>query len=147
MIKFISNPCDSKRITSPYGMRIHPISKKSKMHKGIDFGIMLSKFEPIYSVSQGKVVNQGWSKARGNFVVIQHNGFATLYQHLDSYRTKKGQYVNGGQVIGKMGSSGESTGVHLHFELFDGTYLSFGNKNIDPKPYLIKMEKETINGY
>lgn len=133
MITFYCNPLKNYRITSEYGNRIHPITKKLKFHPGID---LVSHYDYVYAVSAGKVVKQGWNKQRGNYVVIQHNGFATLYQHLDSYVTKQGEMVDDGEFIGCMGSTGASTGEHLHFELYIGSY--YNGIKVNPKPFLRK---------
>lgn len=136
MIYFEHNPSDSSRITSPFGHRINPISKKPQLHKGIDIGRNNDGVNYIYSVACGRVLTQGWNSQRGNYVVIQHDGFATLYQHLNDFRTKIDDFVFGGQVIGSMGDSGASTGIHLHFELYKGRYLN--EEYLDPEKYLRK---------
>lgn len=137
MIQFKNNPCDSLKITSDYGYRIHPIKKIRQFHKGIDIGKLFGK-NYIYTVESGRVLMQGWNSQRGNYVIIQHDGFATLYQHLASYNTKIDQKVNAGQIIGLMGKTGASTGVHLHFEVFIGRYLQ--GDNVDPENYLLRKE-------
>jgi hypothetical protein len=139
MIQFRSNPTESTRITSPYGYRVHPITKKKVFHYGIDIGQKKSPYEPILAVADGIVIASHFNKARGNLVIIQHNGFATLYQHLSKMGAPVGQTVKAGDKIGSMGNSGASAGVHLHFEVFDGDYAM--KKNLDPKPYLLTAEQ------
>lgn len=136
MIKFDCNPCEVIRITSKYGYRKHPITDKKQFHKGIDIGKSHDHIEPIFCVSDGVVIDQGWTSIRGNYVIIQHDGFATLYQHLHSYLSKYKRFITAGQLFAYMGSTGQSTGVHLHFELYKGNYKD--KKHIDPQLYLRK---------
>jgi murein DD-endopeptidase MepM/ murein hydrolase activator NlpD len=113
-------PIDSKQlkgILSGFGMRIHPIYKVEKMHTGIDFGAALGT--PIYATGDGIVeradnLEQGY----GNHVVINHGfGYQTLYAHMSRIAAVVGQKVKRGQIIGYVGSTGESTGDHLHYEV------------------------------
>ncbi|MGB0844901.1 MAG: M23 family metallopeptidase [Alphaproteobacteria bacterium] len=106
------------RVTSKFGMRYHPVLKRRKMHKGTDYGA--ARGTPIYAASSGKVVYRGRKGAYGNFIEIRHNStYSTAYAHLSKFRrkVKKGTYVKKGQLIGYVGSTGRSTGPHLHFEL------------------------------
>jgi murein DD-endopeptidase MepM/ murein hydrolase activator NlpD len=118
------------RITSPFGMRYHPILKKNKMHTGIDIGIATGT--PIYAMSEGKVIISTYSSGYGNTVVIDHGGgISSLYAHNSKLLVGAGQTVKKGQMIAKAGSTGRSTGPHLHFEV---------RKNgtpINPVPYYI----------
>ncbi len=116
-IKFTWPTPGYSRITSPYGTRFDPIFKTKKMHTGIDIGAPMSA--SIVAAAAGKVVVAGWSsKGYGNYVVIQHEGsFSTLYAHMSKILVKKGQTVSKGTAIGKVGSTGYSTGPHLHFEV------------------------------
>jgi len=107
-------------ISSGYGERIHPITKKKKFHNGMD--VAAPKGTAILSVSDGIVskVNQQFvqGKGYGRFVVVDHqNGFSSLYSQMDSYSVKEGQRVSKGDPVGTIGTSGLSTGPHLHFEL------------------------------
>lgn len=135
MIQFRRNPAQSTRITSPYGYRIHPIGKKKVFHYGIDIGQAKTAYDPIYAVADGVVIASHFNKVRGYLVIIQHKGFATLYQHLSKLGAPVGEKVKAGDNIGYMGNSGASAGIHLHFELFEGDYAL--KKNIDPKPYIL----------
>jgi murein DD-endopeptidase MepM/ murein hydrolase activator NlpD len=135
MIQFRNNPAQSTRITSPYGYRIHPITKKKTFHYGIDIGQLRTPYEPITAVADGEVIVSHFNKARGYLVIIQHVGFAALYQHLNKMGIPVGTKVKAGDKIGNMGNSGASAGVHLHFEVFDGDYAL--KKNVDPKPCLL----------
>lgn len=110
-------PTKATRITSYYGTRNDPITKKKSMHTGID--IAASKGSNIFASNSGTVIVAGWSsKGYGNYVVIDHGGGkSTLYAHMSKIITKKGAKVARGDVIGLVGSTGWSTGPHLHFEI------------------------------
>ena len=128
------NPTHSKRITSLYGWRIHPITKKRQFHKGIDIAPISSQEQQIVSILDGYVLKQGWTKQYGNYVIIQHHNMRSKYQHLASYITKTGQTIKEGEKIGLMGNTGASTGKHLHFEI----HIIRNNKYVttNPKEYL-----------
>lgn len=104
------------RITSKYGMRFHPILKKNKMHTGMDIGA--PKGTNIVAVENGTVIKAGWNNAYGNMIMINHGGdLVTLYAHASKLLVNTGQQVTKGQTIAKVGSTGYSTGPHLHFEV------------------------------
>ncbi len=110
----------SGRITSPYGWRVHPIFKSRTFHSGIDIGGPFNG--AVQASNSGKVIYAGWYGGYGKVVIIDHglyNGakITTLYAHLNSWNVKVGQYVSRGQVIGREGSTGYSTGPHVHFEV------------------------------
>lgn len=109
-------PCDYNRISSTFGMRFHPIDKIWKMHKGVDFAINCT---PIYAVRPGVVINETkyQDTSFGYYVLLDHgDGFRTVYAHMCKRPdVKKGDFVAAGQVIGCVGSTGASTGDHLHF--------------------------------
>lgn len=114
-------PVNCPYITSRYGMRVHPISGEYKNHGGIDIGA--SYGSPIYASDGGTVTtsSDGWNSGYGNYVIIDHgNGYVTLYAHMSSRACSVGDSVSQGQVIGYVGSSGNSTGAHLHFEVYAG---------------------------
>lgn len=126
MANFIS-PVKSSRVTSPYGMRLHPIKKVKLMHGGIDLAGVSEKKPAVIASANGTVrVAKTLAGSYGKYVVLVHSIggvlHETLYGHLDSYSVKEGQKVKQGQQIGVMGTTGSSTGVHLHFELHVGTY-------------------------
>ncbi|MCX8131297.1 MAG: peptidoglycan DD-metalloendopeptidase family protein [Clostridia bacterium] len=110
-------PCpSSSRITSEYGNRYHPVLKKRKLHTGIDIGA--KKGSSIVAAAKGKVIKAGWETGYGNTVVIDHGGnIATLYAHCSKILVSVGDEVETGQTIAKVGSTGWSTGPHLHFEV------------------------------
>lgn len=103
-------------ISSPYGYRIHPVLGVKKFHTGID--IPAPTGTPVVSVSGGKVIFSGVQGAYGNTVMVQHdNGLVSLYAHNSALCVKVGDRVEKGQLIAKIGSTGRSTGPHLHFEI------------------------------
>lgn len=106
------------RFTSPFGYRRDPKGGGTRMHKGTDFAAPLGT--PIYSTAEGVVVEAGWHRGFGRMVKIRHAfGYETLYAHMTKIRVKEGQRVSRGDRIGDMGSTGRSTGVHLHYEVHE----------------------------
>ncbi|HHW07627.1 MAG TPA: peptidoglycan DD-metalloendopeptidase family protein [Clostridia bacterium] len=104
------------RITSDYGMRVHPILKTNRMHTGID--IAAPSGAKVIAAESGRVMMAGYYGAYGNTVIINHgSGIATLYAHLSAITVKEGDEVLRGDQVGKVGSTGLSTGPHLHFEV------------------------------
>lgn len=116
-------------ITSAYGMRYHPILKVRKMHTGVDIGAPGGA--SIVAADSGKVIHCGWMGGYGQVIVVDHgNNMSTLYAHLSAYAVSNGAEVTKGQTIGRVGSTGWSTGPHLHFEVrINGSYT-------DPMPYI-----------
>lgn len=112
--KFLK-PC-SGRISSPFGPRIHPITRRQQFHTGID--IAAPYRTPLKAGGDGKVVYVGWRGGYGNTVMIDHGGgLATLYAHCSGFAVSNGNIVKAGQVIAYVGSTGTSTGNHVHFEV------------------------------
>ena len=104
------------RITSTFGLRYHPILHFSRMHRGIDFGAGLGT--PIHAAADGQVVRAGWAGGYGRQVRIAHaGGLATSYSHMSRMIVEPGSIVHQGDLIGYVGSSGLSTGPHLHYEV------------------------------
>lgn len=104
------------RITSPFGWRIHPILRKKKYHSGIDLAVPSGT--PVKAADSGKVLISGWNGGYGYFVAIDHGkGISTAYGHNSRLLVKEGDIVIKGEVIAKSGSTGLSTGPHLHFEV------------------------------
>ncbi len=111
-------PLDGARLTSGYGMRRHPVLGYSKMHQGTDFAA--PRGTPIYAAGDGVIEAAGRHGAYGRYVRIKHNStYTTAYAHMKSIRKgmRRGKRVRQGQVIGYVGSSGRSTGPHLHYEV------------------------------
>ena len=116
-------------ITSPYGWRIHPVTGESAFHGGVDFGA--SYGTPIHAADGGIVRFAGWDEHCGNMTIIDHkNGLTTIYCHASVLKTRTGMPVSAGQVIALVGSTGRSTGPHLHFGVKKGGVL------VDPMLYL-----------
>jgi murein DD-endopeptidase MepM/ murein hydrolase activator NlpD len=111
--------------TSSFGLRFHPVLGYSRMHQGIDYGAPMGS--PIVAATDGVVSFAGWHGGHGNYVQIRHAGnMGTGYAHMSRIIAKPGQHVSAGQLIGYVGSTGLSTGPHLHFEVFKD------NKAINP---------------
>lgn len=103
------------RITSPFGYRIHPILKYRKLHTGVDIGA--PNGTPVVSAASGTVIASRFMSGYGNCIMIDHGGKVTVYGHLSSRAVSPGQSVSAGETIGYVGSTGMSTGAHLHFEV------------------------------
>ena len=115
----------SKKITSRFGWRVHPILGREKFHNGIDIGMPAGT--EIHACASGKVITATYSNTAGNYVVIQDaTGYTTHYMHMTSYNVSVGQMVKHGDIIGKVGSTGRSTGPHLHLGIKDekGNWLN-----------------------
>ena len=118
-------PLKSYTITSAFGMRKHPVLGYNRMHEGVDMAA--PQGTPIYAAKSGKVTTTSYQAGgAGNYVVINHgDGFTSIYMHMTRYIVSSGQYVNAGQVIGYVGSTGISTGPHLHFGIaYKGSYVN-----------------------
>lgn len=103
-------------ITSEFGIRYHPISRRTRMHEGIDIASPSGTI--VKAPASGRVVFSGRSGGYGNMLVVDHGyGICTLYGHLSQFQVKKGEFVKRGDIIGAVGSSGYTTGSHLHYEI------------------------------
>jgi hypothetical protein len=123
-------------ITSPYGVRIHPITKIKKMHDGVDL-IVQNDDWTLQAPADGNVIYAGWVSGYGNFIQIKHaNDFSTCYGHLKSLNVVVGNAVHQGEVIGVAGNTGNSTGTHLHYEVRKYTNEPLSGQSVDPSPYL-----------
>ena len=114
----MKTPINGARLSSPYGMRKHPIDGYNKMHKGTDFAAPMGT--PIMASGDGIVIKASWCGGGGNCVKIRHNSsYTTVYAHMSKFAAniKKGKRVKQGQTIGYVGSTGKSTGPHLHYEV------------------------------
>ena len=126
---FASPLKSSFRFSSPYGYRRDPKTGGRRMHSGTDFAAGMGT--PIYATAEGVVTHAGWSSGYGRLVKIQHEfGVETRYAHQSKLRVKVGQRVSRGQRIGDMGTSGRSTGVHLHYE------VRVGGKAVNPMIFI-----------
>jgi murein DD-endopeptidase MepM/ murein hydrolase activator NlpD len=113
----MKTPVAGGRMTSGFGMRLHPLLGFSRMHQGVDFGA--AHGEPIMAAAGGTVSFAGWHGGHGNYVMLRHTGeLATAYGHMAKILVKPGQRVRQGDVIGHVGSTGLSTGPHLHYEVW-----------------------------
>lgn len=122
-------PTLSRIVTSPYGYRKDPFTKKLSFHRGIDIAGKLG--DPVYAAAGGIVDSVGYDKLHGHNIIVEHTqGLRTWYMHLNSSDVRKGEPVDKGQPIGKLGTTGRSTGPHLHYEVL------IGGRSSDPSPYL-----------
>ena len=116
----MKTPINGARLSSPFGMRKHPIDGFNKMHKGTDFAAPMGT--PIMASGDGVIIKAGWCGGGGNCVKIKHNSvYQTIYAHMSKFanRVKSGIRVKQGQIIGYVGSTGKSTGPHLHYEVIE----------------------------
>ena len=114
----MKTPINGARLSSPFGMRKHPIDGFNKMHRGTDFAAPMGT--PIMASGDGVVKKAGWCGGGGNCVVIKHNStYKTVYAHMSKFANgiRSGVRVKQGQTIGYVGSTGKSTGPHLHYEV------------------------------
>jgi len=127
-------PTDNRKITSLFGVRKDPFTGRARFHAGID--ISGSVGDSIYAAADGIVIHAGRDSAEGNNIIVDHgNGIRTRYMHLSKLIAEVGDKVSKGDVIGELGSTGRSTGPHLHYEVLRG------DEQIDPAPYLQASRK------
>lgn len=128
-------PVESRTITSPFGMRRDPFSFTMVYHSGLDIGAKSGT--TVHSTAAGTVSTTGYDSYHGNNVIIDHgDGLKTWYMHLSKIEVDKGEEITKGQEIGLVGSTGRSTGPHLHYEVLKD------NKSVDPNTYLKGARKE-----
>ena len=123
----LRTPLDSVRVTSGFGMRMHPLLGYTRMHAGIDFGAPVGT--PVFAAGSGVIKEERWAGGYGHWLKIEHQGgWATGYGHLSAYAAglHVGQHVQQGQVVAYVGSTGMSTGPHLHYEVM------LGNQKLNP---------------
>lgn len=136
----LKTPIDGARISSGFGRRRHPVLGYSKMHKGVDFAAR--RGTPIYAAGDGKIETAGWVRGYGKYIRIRHNGtYKTAYAHMNGFAKgiKGGSRVRQGQVIGYVGTTGRSTGPHLHYEVL--------KKGVQVNPQSMKLPTgETLSG-
>jgi murein DD-endopeptidase MepM/ murein hydrolase activator NlpD len=119
-------PVAGGRMSSGFGMRFHPILNFSRLHAGVDFAATTGT--PVMASAAGRVLSAGWGGGYGNVVTIDHGrGIATRYAHLSKVLARAGQQVAQGQVVGQVGSTGLSTGPHLHYEVWQN------GRPVDPR--------------
>ena len=129
---------DLTRIASGFGLRMHPIYKIVKMHKGMDFTAPIGT--EIYATGDGVVERLGWVGGYGKTIMINHGfGYKTRYAHCSKYKCRKGQKVKRGDLIGFVGNTGQSTGPHLHYEVFKNKKqinpVNFFFNDLSPEEY------------
>ena len=133
----LRTPLDGARVTSSFGMRLHPILGFTRMHAGIDFGAPTGT--PVFAAGDGVVEKAQWTNGYGRWLQIRHNGqIETGYGHLSGWAVKPGQHVHQGQVVAFVGSTGMSTGPHLHYEIIEH------GKKVNPSG--LKLPSGTILG-
>jgi murein DD-endopeptidase MepM/ murein hydrolase activator NlpD len=126
--RFSDLPTRNYRLSAKFGQRGRYWS--SGRHTGLDFSARAGT--PVMAVGDGKVIFAGWAGAYGKAVIVKHRkGKRTLYAHLRSIRVKRGKFVKSGKRIGRVGSTGNTTGPHLHFEV-----RSKKGKKLNPRPHL-----------
>ena len=125
--QLVALPLDTCVVTSGYGDRIHPIERILRAHQGID---LKADSSYVYSVMPGKIIRVSSNRRSGNYVVVEHGSYQSIYCHLRKSYVDKGDYVNAGQIVGLSGNTGMSTGEHLHFA------LKHQGKYINPEPFL-----------
>ena len=136
----MKTPIDGAKLSSSFGMRKHPILGYNKLHKGTDFSAPIGT--PIYAAGNGIIEVLGTNGKYGRYIRIRHNNsYKTAYAHLSKYKKKlsKGIRVNQGDIIGYVGTTGSSTGPHLHYEII------YKNKQINPKSLNLPSGK-VLNG-
>lgn len=138
---------DMKTMASGYGYRVDPIYGKSKFHEGMDFSA--AKGTPVYATGDGTVKTAGWNSGYGNAIDIEHGyDYLTRYAHLSKIYVKPGQQIKRGDLIGLVGSTGKSTGPHLHYEVrYKGTPqnpVHYYFQDLTPEQY-VEMVAEAEN--
>ena len=128
----MKTPINGARLSSGYGNRKHPILGYTKMHRGLDFAAPMGT--PVFAAGDGIVEKKGWNGSYGRYIRIRHTGtYKTAYAHLSGFNknVRIGKRVLQGKTIGYVGSSGRSTGPHLHYEVsVSYTHLTLPTKRI-----------------
>lgn len=127
-----SKPLDIIRLTSAFGFRLDPFTKRRKLHQGIDLKTNHSK---VYSMLHGKVLKTGFDPLLGNFIKIQHGRFESIYGHLFEVNVEPGQSVIPGTFLGISGSTGKATGDHLHLS------IKLGDQYLNPVLFIQMISK------
>ena len=135
----MKTPLNGARLSSKYGNRKHPILGYTKMHRGVDFAA--PKGTPILAAGDGIIDYAGWNGSYGKYIRIRHNSsYKTVYAHLSKILKSRNSKVNQGDVIGLLGSTGRSTGPHLHYEVL------LNNKQINPMKIKLPSGKRIPDG-
>jgi len=122
-------PVDGVKLTSDYGMRWHPVLGGRRQHKGVDLAAPIGT--PIHAAADGMVERADWFSGYGLYVAIEHGGeIETRYGHMSRLNVAAGQMVHKGDIIGYVGTTGRSTGPHLHYE------VRVAGEAVNPMPYL-----------
>lgn len=140
-------PLDRLHISSSYGMRIHPVSGMRKMHWGVDYRAPTGT--PVYAVAPGVVIASAYNSSNGHYIAIRHpDRYISYYLHLHRRMASKGQSIRAGQIIGRVGSTGISTGPHLHFgfKMPNGRWMNPLRKRMIATPKLKgeRLERMTV---
>jgi len=131
-------PLDGATLTSDFGLRTHPVLGGRRSHKGID--LAAPSGTPVYASADGVVGKAEWFSSYGNYIQIEHGGeMQTRYAHLSGYAVAAGEQVRKGQLIGYVGSTGRSTGPHLHYE------VRVAGAAVDPTPYMVETQIASVN--
>ena len=141
----MKTPINGARLSSSFGMRKHPIDGYNKMHKGTDFAAPTGT--PIMASGDGKIISAKWCGGGGNCIKIKHNStYSTVYAHLSKFASgiKPGVRVKQGQVIGFVGSTGKSTGPHLHYEVIKNGKKINSQKLKLPSGKILKNEERKL---
>ena len=141
----MKTPINGARLSSSFGMRKHPIDGFNKMHRGTDFAAPMGT--PIMASGSGTIKKAGWCGGGGNCIVIRHNStYQTVYAHMSKFAKgmKKGKRVKQGQTIGYVGSTGKSTGPHLHYEVIINGKKVNSQKLKLPSGKILKGEERKI---
>ena len=128
-------PLDNTKLTSDYGMRTHPVLGGRRNHKGVDLAAPVGT--PIYATADGYVSKAEWFSSYGKYVSIEHGAnLQTRFAHMSDIAVKAGTRIKKGDIIGYVGSTGRSTGPHLHYEVrVDG-------QAVNPVPYMVESEAQ-----
>lgn len=132
-------PLARATMSSDYGMRTHPVLGGRRNHKGID--LAAASGTPVYATADGVVAKAERFSSYGNYIQIEHGGqLETRYAHLSGYAVTAGEQVRKGQLIGYVGSTGRSTGPHLHYE------VRVAGDAVDPRPYMTGQQLAAVPG-
>jgi murein DD-endopeptidase MepM/ murein hydrolase activator NlpD len=132
------SPLESARLSSDFGLRTHPVLGGRRDHKGIDLAAPTGT--PVYASADGVIGKAEWFSSYGNYIQIEHGGeMETRYAHLSGYAVAAGEQVRKGQLIGFVGSTGRSTGPHLHYE------VRVAGHAVDPTPYMVDTQLAAAN--